>query len=306
MYNKKKDFTRVFLKEYFTNTIDYHIFYKNKIKIFDLNKNEKQLADGINIFSYILIWLYLLIKKNKFQVLDNFNCNEAIVKIKKFWWDEIQFYLSQNNYKIDINFSFETKSANILLDYFQHLYNKIKNNKKKHILLFSLFAYFKFKANAFDKLICKISYLIELDQNASGPQLYSLLTRDTNMCYKTNLFKNENSIKKDLYLDYLDPWVKDLKKNISLEIIKRRNVLKTNDNTINQNDLINNEMLINDLNYLIKNIDNIFDREFSKKIIMPKFYAMTHYGIFKKLDDVDGLEFSIFTNSQYIKKYYQI
>lgn len=303
LYNKKKDFSKKSLQRYFYNNIDYEKFVYTKFNackslLSNLKQNFQSFFSSINHYIYIYNFLKLLIQNDNLQqrlnyhfMLEHIKLNEKIdvdTNILKILYNK---FLNLEEVSDDINLN--TFSDKVLFEYLSFLYEKIKLSDEKHLLIFSLLNYFNFKNCQFLKLNCFSNYLIEIDQNSSGPQIYSLISKDKTMAYLTNLFANPKLNKNDLYLTYLNDVTSNLNNNIEVEISKQIENLKQ---VKNNSDVLD---LISDLKRFLEYSNKFFDRSFSKLIIMPKFYAMTNFGIFKLLDK---LEFSEFSNIQYLKK----
>jgi len=123
---------------------------------------------------------------------------------------------------------------------YYYLLNLIDNSKHKDLFLVFITEYFKIKSG-FNKIL---KYPLEYDQSSSGPMIYSILSQDKNMAYQTNLISR--NIKNDLYNNFL--------------ILFKEKMYKE-------------ELLTKDeLKYFNRS-------DFSKKLLMPKFYNMTDKGI---------------------------
>ena len=177
------------------------------------------------------------------------------------------------NINID-NFNFDIN----LKQYITNLYNLIISAKEPSLFLFGLIDYFNFKKD--NKFFSTL--LIDIDQSSSGPMIYSLLSQDKKMSHLTNVITENNEIRKDLYNHYLIQL-----KNL-LDLIKKEKCFKqkvTNNNnviTIKTKKLEEEDEIII-IDYLVNNYNNIFDRNFSKLLIMPTFYNMGKLGIKKLL-----------------------
>jgi hypothetical protein len=249
-------------KKYYMNEESLLILKEYLGKFLIKNKNFTRI-DLINYFNnYFNNYFekYIINYKLLYKIFIELSCNNKL---------QSNFSLDLALQKIDKDISLSNKDKILYNDCILDLYIILTELKeeKRYLFLFGLINFFGYmwKGNKF-----KTSFTIEIDQNASGPQIYSLLSSDKKLCNITNLFLNKKKEKKDIYLDFLKSYKKELLKYY-------RDNIKNN----YHGKIYNNELK----EKVIKTIDSdpIFDRKFAKGIIIPKFYSMGDKGLKKIL-----------------------
>lgn len=242
------------------------------------------------------LYKYVLADANKIHLL--ITCDNDLLLLKK----AISLYyknIFNNVYTYDMNLllswfyeniekDFNQKEINLILAFFKqiisteenlnfvcenkyinHLYYLILNSKETSLFVFSLYEYFQYLKN---KQHCS-EWTFDFDQCSSGPMIYSLLSNDDNMLQLTNIYKVEKNIKYDLYNHYLQSFYEMVTK------------------------LLNDKKELSEWEkYLLEKKNIIFDRSFSKLIIMPTFYNMGKKGIKEHLLEIAN-KHSLFINN---------
>ena len=149
----------------------------------------------------------------------------------------------------------------------------INNSKDKILFLLSLYELSKY-LSVKDKSKFRSFFRLSLDQSSSGPMIYSFLSKDFESSYliggvSDNSFSDKRP---DIYNHFLLEFKNDLNLN-KYKLISEENELK--------------------FSFFKENFDNLFDRSFSKLIIMPTFYNMQSKGIKIKLRGVINKFFSM-------------
>lgn len=228
----------------------YLIFSTDKYFIYD-EVSLNYLKQSISLYfktynNFSLEELYNWFNKNiSIEHESNFFKNKVLIFIKKLLKEK-------NNDSLDL-----TNECTYIIK----IYHYIKIAKDTSLFLICLVDYYNYESDKY----YNSNLALDFDQCSSGPMIYSLLSHDKNMSNLTNCIPYNKNIKTDLYNYFLECLFESIKKSYNNEDIIFKNVNKKDILIVLKNVLI----LFNDL----------FNRKFSKMLIMPTFYNMGEPGI---------------------------
>ena len=160
----------------------------------------------------------------------------------------------------DLQLLFSTPN-NLSLNYSTPLFDLVLKSKNSLLFLLGVNDYINYLLNPTYESTLEIAF----DQCSSGPMIYSLLSQDPFMGNLTNCFPKDPNVINDLYSSFL----KALLEKLSTCNITTQLIILSKKHTL--------------CDWLKSNMYELFDRSFSKSILMPKFYNMGKKGLDKTL-----------------------